>query len=189
MATTSDSPICGAWKNDGSGQCKAPAGRGTEHTGYGNCMHHGGASPNGEKHGAKLAMADKARELLGEYRDITPHEVLLNTVKVAAVRAQMGQERADEFYGTDDELKWISVARGLRRDAAQIASHAINAGVQERIVRLAERQGEVLAAAFAAAIALADLPDATYKRVLGEYGRQLNVIDARQVDDPLELTA
>lgn len=188
-SATPRTAICGAWKSNDAGQCAQKPGWGTDHPGYGHCKLHGGSSPGGEKAGAKLAMADKARELLGDYQDMTPHQVLLNTVKVAAVRAQMGQERADEFYGTDDEMKWVAVARGLRRDAAQISATAINAGVQERIVRLAERQGEVVAAAFAAAIALADLPDAVYKVVLAEYGRQLNVIEARQVDDPLELTA
>ena len=189
MEPGDDKRRCDA-KTRGGGKCKQPAGAGTEHLGEGACARHGGLLPGPNKAAARELMKRRAVELMGDYQDATPHELLLNTVKIGYVRAQLASDRAAEFVGTDDELRFATYSREMLRDAAQMAALAIKAGVQERLVRLAERQGHQLSAAFAAAIGvLPDLTDDQRMAAISEYGRQLRVIDATVVDEPLELSA
>lgn len=41
-----DSPLCGAAKRQGAGNCRRPAGWGTSHPGAGTCKLHGGSTRN-----------------------------------------------------------------------------------------------------------------------------------------------
>src|SRR4051794_2422133 len=45
--------LCGAQRRNGD-PCRRPAGWGTQHAGYGACKLHGGSTPNGHVHAAKL---------------------------------------------------------------------------------------------------------------------------------------
>jgi hypothetical protein len=49
-----------------------------------------------------------------------------------------------------DEREWLMLYREERKHAAQVSSLAINAGLAERMVRIAEKQGEVMATAIQA---------------------------------------
>jgi hypothetical protein len=81
---------CGARKKRG-GLCRAPAGRGTPHPGYGSCSLHGGNTKTGEIAGARYeAKAELA--LYGGAIDIDPHEALLLCLRIAAGEVQSATE-------------------------------------------------------------------------------------------------
>jgi hypothetical protein len=138
-------------------RCKLGAGHGTEHVGYGLCKFHGGASPGGLVQGAKLMAAARAVEL-----DTTPHEAILHAVHEAArwerfcaqrvgvledeelVVARTRTVESEDGVTTTTESRaelnlWLREHRGAVRDLAHIAKVAVDAGVEERRVRLAEQ--------------------------------------------------
>jgi hypothetical protein len=81
---------CGARKKRG-GLCRAPAGRGTPHPGYGSCSLHGGNTKTGEIAGARYeAKAELA--LYGGPIDVDPHEALLLCIRMAAGEVQSATE-------------------------------------------------------------------------------------------------
>jgi hypothetical protein len=81
---------CGARKKRG-GLCRAPAGRGTPHPGYGSCCLHGGNTRTGEIAVARYeATAELAR--YGSALDVEPHEALLLCIRIAAGEVQSATE-------------------------------------------------------------------------------------------------
>jgi len=128
-------------------------------------------------------------ELVG---DISPAEALLEEVRrsVALVRwleqriamwqydsatpeEQLGWERlgglpalmAETARGASsftDEREWLMIYREERKHMASISKMAIDAGVQERLVRLAEDQGRLLASAIQAVLDALNLTPAQH---------------------------
>jgi hypothetical protein len=129
-------------------------------------------------YGRDLIQREKAR--FGGDRNlldgISPEEALLEEVRrsVAMVRfledaiakwqmeanpdehAQVGglprlvDETSRGAASFTDEREWLMLYREERKHAAQVSSLAINAGLAERMVRIAEKQGEVMATAIQA---------------------------------------
>jgi hypothetical protein len=64
-----------------------------------------------------------------------------------------------------DEREWLMLYREERKHAAQVSSLAINAGLAERMVRIAEKQGEVMATAIQAILEALDLTPSQQDRV------------------------
>jgi hypothetical protein len=152
------------------GRCTKPKGWGTDHLGIGSCKLHTGSTRNGEKSAAK-----ETALVMGAAMDMEPHEALLWCVRVAAGEVQYASERVAELSEEDavgpvvttrplkyekgaDSLTervteeqapavhvWIDVRQKALAALAKYSKMAIDAGVAERQVQLAERYGEMIA--------------------------------------------
>lgn len=152
---------CGARKRDGSGTCQLAAGMGTDHVGFGKCKFHGGNSPALKKAAAKEEVAERMRGIGQEGRDITPGIALLEEVRrsagivdwlngvIGSWETQTDEERRQLFMQLGEQgfqkSTWIKLYQDERKHLAQVAKMALDAGVAERQVRLAEEQGQLIA--------------------------------------------
>lgn len=167
--------VCGA-KNRQGKPCTRPAGWGTDHNGVGRCKHHGGATPGAQVSGM-VELARRQGLVMGIPLDVAPHEALLECIRIAAGEVQYASERIaeldpDEVYGavvSTRPLKlekgaesmtervedhgppalhiWIQVRHGAMDRLVNYSKIALAAGIAERQVRVAEQQGQLLAAA------------------------------------------
>lgn len=144
---------CGRASRQTGDPCRKPAGWGTSHRGFGACSLHGGKTPSGQAHGAKLA-AIAAMPTMGGEIDINPLDGLLYTVRRASGLASWYRMHAEaRTMAGENPEPYASLERDALGDLAKWAKMAIDAGVAERQVRIAERMGERLSAAFEAALA------------------------------------
>jgi hypothetical protein len=163
-------PTCGAATRTG-GTCKKPPLEGATR-----CRLHGGASPRAQAAAAdRIAEQAAGRELarLGvARRDIHPAEALIELVQFTAAAVDYWRQRvtqleedeltwgrttevhkgSGEFPGTDTtseakpNIAYVMLERASDR-LATYAAAALKAGVEERRVRLAESQGQLVAQA------------------------------------------
>ncbi len=159
-------PTCGAKTRNG-GTCQKPPLAGATR-----CRLHGGDSPRAKAAAAdRIAEATATRELarLGvTRRDIHPAEALIELVQFTAGEVDYWRRRVADL--NDKELTWGTTRikdggddRGTTQEAkpniayvmlqqasdrlASYAAAALKAGVDERRVRLAETQGQLVATA------------------------------------------
>lgn len=139
----------------GGERCKQPAGYRTDHLGYGQCIYHGGNSPALKTHAKKERLEHEVKTM-GLPREIPPEQALMEEVyRSAGVVAWVGEQVSglqvqDVFHLTDMGTlprAWVDVYRREREHLAKVAKMAIDAGIAERHVRIAEEQGRMLAAA------------------------------------------
>lgn len=146
-----DGSRCGARKRQGEGTCEQPAGWGTDHVGIGYCKLHGGKTP-GHAKSAQTEVARRAVETYGLPREIAPDRALLEEVhRTAGHVAWLGRTVAD----LDDLTQWgqagrapsvwVEIYQRERAHFVRVAKTALDAGIAERQVRLAERYGDMLA--------------------------------------------
>lgn len=164
-----DKALCGAKTSRGT--CRQVAGARTDHLGVGCCWRHGGSTPTHER-SASLVIARQECEKLGIEIETDPGEALIRRLweaegDLAFYRAQV-QTLGEDVLTTE----W-SVAEGRRSvpnamvvlyheaetRSVQIAAAAIRANVDERRVRLAERDAGMIFAAVAAALKSMGLAD------------------------------
>lgn len=160
----------GKRRGEGAGKtCTRPAGWGTDHAGTGRCKLHGGKTPTHQAAGKK-ALAEKAVATFGLTREVDPRDALLEEVyrsagavdwlyeQVKALEAdeviwglaEQVEKQAGEFPGVDTTNKaavnvWVELWQRERAHLVKVAKLAIDAGLDERKVRLAEQQGAMLA--------------------------------------------
>lgn len=148
---------CGAKTRSGT-PCKRAAGSGTEHKGFGNCKHHGGNTPSGIKYAQKL-MAGEQVVVYGLPREIDPHSALIEELHrtaghvayLAGVIKDLQGDQDLKQYQTGDNgtierpSVWIELYHEERKHFMAIAKTCISVGIEERRIRLAEEQGELLA--------------------------------------------
>jgi hypothetical protein len=148
---------CGAKTRSGA-PCAKTAGWGTSHNGFGNCKLHGGASPNGEKHGKRLE-AEQAVVTYGLPREVDPHSALLEELhRTAGHVAWLGQlvgdlnqrdlkqyQLAESGGVIERPAIWVELYHRERAHFAKVAKTCVDVGIEERRVKLAEQQGELLA--------------------------------------------
>lgn len=152
-----DDTRCGAKKQDGN-PCTQVAGWGTDHPGYGPCKHHMGSTPQGRKSGAH----DMAAELMlfyGAPVDTNPIDALLDEVRTTAGHKAYLGKLISTFRLSLTELKpgddlpelppnvagWLSLYMSERQQLVRVSKAALDAGVNERLVQLAEHQGALMA--------------------------------------------
>jgi hypothetical protein len=137
------------------------------------CHFHGGRAPQNKAAAKRRLAAEEAKRAVVTYglpRDIDPADALLEEVcrtaghvawleqQVRALspeelvwgRAEEVEKGASEFPGTDMTAKaapnvWVVLYREERRHLVDVCATAIKAGIEERRVKLAERQGAMLA--------------------------------------------
>lgn len=129
-------------------RCTKAKGWATDHVGFGHCKFHAGTTPNGKKHAAAEAAAALALKF-GIEIEVGPIEALLGAVRQAAGTAAFLRQRAqaDEATSSERELYGVWMDRLVK-----YAKAAVEAGVAEAQVRLAERQAEIVIRAVTAAL-------------------------------------
>lgn len=147
--TTKQRAVCGARKRQGEGRCQRPAGWGTDHVGFGTCKLHGGRMPT---HEVAAARAEASSHLAVSGIPVDPATALLRCVQLAAGQVEYASRQLALTGDPDSEdpihtslSAWGRVqAEGMDR-LARYSKMALDAGVAEITVRLAERDGEALA--------------------------------------------
>lgn len=184
--------FCGATSR--SGKCGLPAGWGTDHPQVGHCRHHGGSSPNGRKYAARI----EASTFMGAgdaLPDVDPTDALLYTVRRKRQTADYCRLRAaalqeDEQTPDGDVAMWVRLEDEHLRDLNRFAKAALDAGVAERRVQLAERTGALLAAAIEDALTV--FGDAATPKLralfVAKFSSRVAVLEAA-ADDVIEGTA
>ena len=157
-----DTPRCGARTRAG-GPCQKPPEPGATR-----CRLHGGASPRAKAKAAERVAVAKAEvevARLGARRDIHPADALVELVQFTAGEVAYWRQRVNDLddadlvwgktkektggddRGTTYEAKPNIAYAMLERSSDRLASYAaaaLKAGVQERQIRLAEAQGQVV---------------------------------------------
>lgn len=152
---------CEAQKKEhrGGGTCKARAGQGTDHLGYGFCKNHGGNTPAGKTH-VREAQATDAALKWGIPREVDPHTALIEelhrTAGLVTFYGYMAEQLAtDDLHGPvgggqwsipkHEAHIWVRLHQEERDRYARIAKTCVDVGIEERQIRLAEEQGRILA--------------------------------------------
>lgn len=140
---------CGAKKRHG-GACNMPAGWGTIHYGIGKCKLHGGSVPTHVKAAAK----EEFRRLLGNPIETNPYEAILTCIRIRAGEVEWlsnEMHKLDKKTWVEDtmvgkQFHLYARERGAAMDAlVRYSQIAVSLGIAERIVKLAETYGEMLA--------------------------------------------
>ncbi len=139
-------PLCGAKKKNGE-KCRKFAGEGTEHFGVGRCRYHLGNTKSHQMN----AVTQEARRTMVEFGQpipIQPAEALLGVLHLSAGHLNWLRE---ELAATKDkhgfESQVLLRAWNDERDRiARISKAALDVGVAEKQIKLAEQYGEQLAA-------------------------------------------
>jgi hypothetical protein len=148
--------LCGAKKKNGE-TCRLYAGQGTNHLGIGQCKYHLGNTQNQIKHAAKIVAGRRAKYLeaqkleeFGQVIHVDPLDALLWTIHLSAghifwlqadLAALPDEDKLKSFEGQVLMRLWNEERERL----ARTAKLALDAGVAERQVAMAERFGEQLA--------------------------------------------
>jgi hypothetical protein len=137
---------CGAKTRKG-GQCGRPRGWATTHPGWGRCKLHGGASPSGEQAAQHEKALAEGKRYIGSV-DVTPEAAILSCVSVSIGLRDSYLSELAAFDGEGgDRYEFLRLeARRATREAAMNAKAAIDAGVAQRLVALAERTGAAVSA-------------------------------------------
>lgn len=153
--------ICGAWKRHEKIECQRPAGWNTDHAGWGKCSLHGGNTPTLRTSAGKWVGGEIIHRMTTAYgygapADVTPVDALLGEVQRGAGHVAWLGERIGimELFepGEDGKPKvltpsqheLIDLYHKERQQLVKTAKMALDAGVNERRVRLAEMQGTLM---------------------------------------------
>lgn len=161
--------LCAARKRQGEGTCTQIAGWGTTHPGTGPCKLHGGSTAT-HISAARTEQARRAVATYGLPRDIDPAAALLEEVHRTAGHVawlgerireldesalawgptEVAEKTATEFPGVDSKEAarpsvWLDLYHRERTHLVRVSKAALDAGISERLVRLAEQQGAMLA--------------------------------------------
>lgn len=168
-------PKCGA-KNRGNGQpCQHPAGAGTQHVGYGYCRRHGGNTRSQILGAAKLEAKARSLAPMGPEVTIDPYDAILRCIWISAGEVQYCSDRIRELDPEDVLVRfreqqdgseggyvktssdvglhaWVTARRAALDALARYSKMAIDVGVAERQVALAERVGVMIGTLVAAVL-------------------------------------
>lgn len=154
-----DPQQCTATANSTGKRCRAWAIRGANV-----CMRHGARAPQVRKAAARrleLIEAERQVKLYGLPVEVDPHTALLDELwrtagHVAWLRERIAEvEEANKLYGpvggqggghpSMEPHVWIRLYQEERRHLSLVAQACIKAGIEERRVRIAEAQGQLIA--------------------------------------------
>lgn len=164
-----DAPRCTATAKGTGEQCKRPPAVGATV-----CVKHGAAAPQVRAAAQRRLTEQRAEKLVATYGlpvDVSPIEALLEEIRWTAGHVAWLRERVRELeeealvWGTtkvkeggDDRgtteaaapSVWLDLYQRERTHLVKVCSEAIRAGIEERRVKLAEQQGELVAQAIRA---------------------------------------
>lgn len=160
-----------------SAYCPKGAGWGTDHVGAGRCKYHGGAAPT-YKVQVEQIMAETAVEQYGLPTEVDPHTALLGELyrtqgHVEWLRMRVAELETEDMVGpvgggqgghpSYEPSVWIRMYRDERVHLSRVAKSCIDAGIQERQVKIVEQQAQLFAGALQRilmALGVADHPEA-----------------------------
>ncbi len=140
---------------------------------------------------------DEARDLLGIPRELDPSDALVESVheaagNVATLRTRVQAVESGEREATAVQLAALRETYSEERDRlSRMAKLAHDAGIDERRVRLAEDQAQLIATVLAAALTDPEwsLPAEAQARGRAVLGRHLRRATAEEGGEILELPA
>jgi hypothetical protein len=175
------SRYCGA-KTRAGGKCRRPAGWGTEHPRRGRCKMHGGSTPNQIK---KAAREEALEQVVawGAAVDIDPLDALLQCVQrtaglVAYFNGRVAALKEEELVTDGNLALWVRMEAEATERLARFSKMALDAGVAERRVRMAERTGELIAGALEQALASVDLAPAVRAQIAQTFTTRLILLES-----------
>jgi hypothetical protein len=176
--------LCGARKKNGQ-PCRNFAGEGTDHLGIGRCKFHLGNTPAHKAHAANVEAQQRMIQLGGPI-EMRPHEALLAMLHLASGHTAWLREEIGELDDLGSK-KGEALTRlyGEERDrVARVAKAALDAGVAERQVALAERYGAAIATVLRAIFSDPELGlSRSQQRLLPTVlRRHLHAVEERQAD-------
>jgi hypothetical protein len=140
---------CGHLLFDGSGRyCCNPAGKDTDHKGFGHCKKHGGTNVTGDKYGKKL-MAIDACDRYGAPITTDPWTVLGGLLAIAWGHVAFYRAAVAEHGAVGDDGRpsvWQVLYQQERSEALKVAETCARVGVEERITRAIELGAEAFVA-------------------------------------------
>lgn len=163
--------ICGAAKRNGT-PCTLEAGWGTDHPGEGRCRHHPGEP-------GVVATARK----LGMPEVVTPTQAITGVLSLAVgnlayVNAKVLEIDEAELFDSD-KYRWVSWQERLMDRVAKYAATAVNMGVAERQVRLAEQQTKLMQRLLEGVMGELELTPEQRRKVGPAIRSQLDVIEGQ----------
>jgi hypothetical protein len=141
--------ICGARRRDGK-ECKQVAGWGTNHIGIGPCKFHAGNLSSVRKN----AIVVEAQQFMGAPKDINPLDAIMWCIRISAgevewLSTEIAKVPMEEWIEHAYIGKQLNVLQRARADAqdrlVRYSRDAIQLGLAERAVRLAENFGMMIA--------------------------------------------
>jgi len=183
--------LCGAKKRNGD-RCRNYAGLGTNHKGIGTCKFHLGNARNNIKAAVKVvaererqAAADKSLEF-GQVIKMDPLDALLWSLHLSASHTEY-LRRAIAQEGDSDDQKFrrevlLRQWTDERDRLARTSKMALDAGVDERRVKMAERYGEAIAALIQGILGDLTLNQRQQAAVPDVVRRHLLVLDGEAVE-------
>lgn len=174
-----DTGLCGATNREGK-PCSNRAGKGTDHVGVGRCRSHGGSTPSGRAHGARLKALAELGPMGGEV-DVNPLDALLYTVRRGSGLAALYRLQAEACAADGrDAAMYADLEAKALGDLARWAKMAIDAGVAERMVRIAEGTGERLASALEDALEGVELAPGQRQAIVQRFAGSLARLEREQ---------
>jgi hypothetical protein len=142
-------PLCGAKRRSDGKKCRNFAGFKTDHAGVGRCFLHGGSTRTHKRHAVKVEAERLTAREFGKPKRVMPGAALMEMLETAyGLVHWLANELAKHKDLTTFEARVLVQAHAQERDrVAHIAKTALDAGVQERQILLAERWGELIARA------------------------------------------
>lgn len=143
--------------SSGEGLCMQDAGWGTAHVGYGPCKLHGGNLPPVTQHYI-LIMEKEHMATFGDPIEIDPHTAVLQTVHRTAGHVAWLHSKIQELADVEGDMTlqqytamgikasvWVEMYERERMMLLRASKAAVDMGVSERQVQLAEEQGHMIA--------------------------------------------
>jgi hypothetical protein len=180
-----DSPKCGAKKKQGEGNCKRPAGWGTDHAGAGQCKLHGGCMPNNRV----AALAEQAERLLYRY-DAAPCKDPLEALQRLAGRALALEETIGQLVNDLTSIRYESGGESggeqLRAEVAVLERAMDRCGkllvdiaklnIEERMATVTEAQAAMAEKALMATLGEMGFTPQQQQDAQGRLGRHLRAV-------------
>lgn len=191
---------CNGRKTGERGYCKQKAGHGTWHPGIGRCSRHGGASPTYTAEVYRLRAEQEVKRYTFKVKT-DPHAALLEELERTVGVIQFLEIKVNQLehegkganmvgpvgggQGGFPEYKpnvyWVML-QAERKHLEDIAGSCIKAGIEERRVQLAERQGEAIAAVLKGVLAELKIPDREAEKVPALVRKHLSVVQGGQAE-------
>lgn len=177
--------LCGAKKRSDGQPCRKFAGEGTDHPGIGRCKYHGGSTSSHKRHAVKVEAARRAPKF-GQPRKVLPGEALIEMLWIAYGQVHWLQDEISKHadMSTFEARVLVQSHKDERDRVAQVAKTALDAGVAERQIRLAEMYGELIARFIRGTLDDLKLTPAQQRRAPGIVRRRLLALDGGREEQP-----
>jgi hypothetical protein len=184
-AVRHDKPKCGAKKKQGAGNCRRPAGWGTDHPGTGQCKLHGGCMPNNRA----SAIGQQAAKLLYRH-DATPVTDPLEALQRLAGRALALEETIGKLVNDLTSIRYESGGESsseqLRAEVAVLERAMDRCGkllvdiaklnIEERMARVTEAQAAMVQEAFRKTLGEMGMAPEQQRDAQARLGRHLRAV-------------